>query len=172
MRGRLRVTLVVLGRNRVRHSLAQHSSTLRQVHTHFDDQTSARSYSGGSSDDNSDYHGSVGQAVDWKVVQGHVGKFTRACPSTTGASDHAEDSQVPDKLKLKLIPTDDCVGRPLDLPRDEDLDPRPLEDDLLYSNALLFLLRNLLVDGLPFLGGLACGLGILVPSGCNSSSST
>ena len=40
-----------------------------------------------------------------------------------------KDSHVPDKLKLNLIPTEDCVSRlldlPLDLPRDEDLDPRP-----------------------------------------------
>ena len=90
--------------------------------------------------------------MDWTVVRRHAGKFTRACPSTTGASNHAEDSHAPDKLKLKLIPMDDCIDRPLDLPRD----PRPLEDDLLYSNALLFLLRNLLVVGLPLLGGLAC----------------
>ena len=70
-----------------------------------------------------------------------------------------KESQVPDKLKLKLIPIDDFNDRaldlPLDLPRDEDLDPRPLENDLLYSKALLFLLRVLLVVGLPFLGGLA-----------------
>ena len=70
-----------------------------------------------------------------------------------------KEIRVPDKLKLKLIPTNDWFDRlldlPLDLSRDEDLDPRPLEDDLLYSNALLFLLRVLLVVGLPFLGGLA-----------------
>ena len=87
-----------------------------------------------------------------------------------------KEIRVPDKLKLKLIPTDDWFDRlldlPLDLPRDEDLDPRPLEDDLLYSNALLFLLRVLLVVGLPFLGGLACGSGISVSSGCSSCSST
>ena len=45
-----------------------------------------------------------------------------------------KEIRVPDKLKLKLIPTDDWFDRlldlPLDLPRDEDLDPRPLEDDL------------------------------------------
>ena len=68
-------------------------------------------------------------------------------------------SQVPDKLKLNLIPTEDCVSRPLDLPldlpREEDLDPRPREDDLLYSNELFLLLMFLLVLGLPFLGGLA-----------------
>ena len=79
-------------------------------------------------------------------------------------------------MKLKLIPTEDCVSRPLylplDLPRDEDLDPRPREDDLSYSKVLLFLLRVLLVVGLPFLGGLAYGSGISVPSGCNSSSNT
>ena len=87
-----------------------------------------------------------------------------------------KESQVPDKLKLKLIPIDDFNDRaldlPLDLPRDEDLDPRPLENDLLYSKALLFLLRVLLVVGLLFLGGLACGSGILILLGCNSSSST
>ena len=66
-----------------------------------------------------------------------------------------KDSHVPEKLKLNLIPIDDCVSRPLDLPRDKDLEPRPREDDLLYSNALLFLLMVLLVLGLPFLGGLA-----------------
>ena len=65
------------------------------------------------------------------------------------------ESHVPDKLKLKLIPIEDCVSRPLDLLRDEDLDPRPREDDLLYSKVLLFLLRVLLVVGFPFLGGLA-----------------
>ena len=68
-------------------------------------------------------------------------------------------SHVSDKLEINLIPIEDCVSRPLDLPldlpRDEDLDPRPREDDLLCSNALLFLLRVLLVVGLPFLGGLA-----------------
>ena len=87
-----------------------------------------------------------------------------------------KESQLPDKLKLKLNPTDDCVDRPLDLPldlpRDADLDSRPLEDDLLYLKALLFRLRVLLVVGLPFLGGLACGSGISVPPGCNSSLST
>ena len=83
-----------------------------------------------------------------------------------------KEIRVPDKLKLKLIPTDDWFDRLLDLPRDEDLDLRPLEDDLLYSNALLFLLRVLLVVGLPFLGGLACGSGISVLSGCSSCSST
>ena len=83
-----------------------------------------------------------------------------------------KESNVLDKLKLKLISTEDCVSRPLDLPWDEDLDPRPLEDDLLYSKALLFLLRVLLVIGFPFLGGLAYGSGISVPSRCNSSSST
>ena len=86
------------------------------------------------------------------------------------------DSHVPDKLKLNLSPTEDCVSRPLDLPldlpRDEDLDPRPREDDLLYSNALFFLLMVLLVLGLPFLGGLAQGSGISAPSGCSSYSST
>ena len=44
------------------------------------------------------------------------------------------ERQIPNKLKLKLIPTNDCVDRaldlPLDLPRDEYLDPQPLEDDL------------------------------------------
>ena len=44
----------------------------------------------------SDYEGSVGQPVDWTVVRGHAGKFTQADPSTTGASDHAEDSHVDD----------------------------------------------------------------------------
>ena len=87
-----------------------------------------------------------------------------------------KESQLQDKLKLKLSPTDYCVDRPLDLPldllHDVDLDPRPLEDDLLYSKALLFRLRVLLVVGLPFLDGLACGSGISVPSGCHSSSST
>ena len=68
---------------------------------------------------------------------------------------NGKESHVPDNLKLKLIPTEDCVSRALDLPRDEDLDPRPREDNLLYSKALLFLLRVLLVVGLPFLGGLA-----------------
>ena len=62
-------------------------------------------------------------------------------------------------MKLNLIPTDDCVSRPLDLPldlpRDEDLELRPREDYLLYSNALLFLLMVLLVLDLPFLGRLA-----------------
>ena len=87
-----------------------------------------------------------------------------------------KEIRVPDKLKLKLIPTNDWFDQlldlQLDLPRDEDLDPRPLEDDLLYSNALLFLLRVLLVVGLPFLGGLAYGSGISVSSGCSSCSST
>ena len=70
-----------------------------------------------------------------------------------------KDSHVPEKLKLNLIPTDDCISRPLDLPldlpRDEDLEPRPRDDDLLYLNALLFLLMVLLVLGLPFIGELA-----------------
>ena len=89
---------------------------------------------------------------------------------------NGKKSHVPNKLKLKLIPSKDCVSRPLDLPldfpRDEDLDPRPREDDLLYSKTLLLLLRVLLFVGLPFFGGLAYGLGILAPSGCNTSSST
>ena len=79
-----------------RHTQAQRSSTLQQVRTHFDDQRSAQSYSGGFSDDDSDYHTSVGQPVDWMVVRGHAGKFTWACPSMTVQSDHAEDSQVDD----------------------------------------------------------------------------
>ena len=69
--------------------------------------------------------------------------------------DNKKDSHVLDKLKLNLSPTEDCVSRPLDLPWDEDLDRRPREDDLLYSNALFFLLMVLLVLGLSFLGGLA-----------------
>ena len=68
---------------------------------------------------------------------------------------NGKESHVPDKLKVNLIPTEDCISRPLDLPRDEDLDPRSREDDLLYSNALLFVLRIFVVVGLPFLGGLA-----------------
>ena len=45
-----------------------------------------------------------------------------------------------------------ALDLPLDVPRDENLDPQPREDDLLYSNVLLGVL---LVLSLPFLGGLA-----------------
>ena len=51
---------------------------------------------GGSSDEDSDYKGSGGQLVDWTVMRGHAGKFTRADPSMAGASDHTEDNQVDD----------------------------------------------------------------------------
>ena len=77
-----------------RHSQPQRSSMLHQVRTHFDDQTSPQSNSGGSSSDDSDYEGSVGQPFDWTVVRGHAGKFARAGPSNAGASDHVEDSHV------------------------------------------------------------------------------
>ena len=77
-----------------RHSQAQRSTTLHQVHTHFDDQTSLQSNSRGSSSDDSDYEGSVGKLVDWTVVRGNVDKFARAGPSIAGAFDHAEDIQV------------------------------------------------------------------------------
>ena len=69
---------------------------LHQVRTRFEDQTSLQINSGGSSDEDSDYADSVGQPVEWTVVRGHAGKFTRASPSIAGASDHAEDSQVDD----------------------------------------------------------------------------
>ena len=45
-----------------------------------------------------------------------------------------------------------ALDLPLDVPQDENLDPQPREDDLIYSNVLL---RVLLVLSLPFLGGLA-----------------
>ena len=77
-----------------RHSQAQRSSTLHQARTHFDDQTSLQSNSRGSSFDDSNYKGSIGQPVDWTVVRRHAGKFARAGPSNAGASDHAEDNQV------------------------------------------------------------------------------
>ena len=80
----------------VRHSQTQRSSTLYQVRTRFEDHASLQSNSGGSNDEDSDYKGSVGQPVDQTIVQEHVGKFTRAGPSTADASDHTEDSQVDD----------------------------------------------------------------------------
>ena len=58
-----------------RHSQTQLSSMLHQVRTYFDDQTSLQSNSRGSSSDDSDYEGSVGQPVDWTVVREHTGKF-------------------------------------------------------------------------------------------------
>ena len=64
------------------------------MRTHFDDQTNLQSNSRGSSSDDSAYEGSVGQPVDWTVVCGHAGKFSRAGPSNAGASDHAKDNQV------------------------------------------------------------------------------
>ena len=64
------------------------------MRTHFDDQTSLQSNSGGCSSDRSDYEGSVGLLVDWTVVRIHAGKFARAGPSNAGASDHVEDNQV------------------------------------------------------------------------------
>ena len=51
-----------------RHSQAQRSSTLHQVRTHFENKTSLLSDSGRSSDEDSDYEGSVGQPVHWTVV--------------------------------------------------------------------------------------------------------
>ena len=77
-----------------RNSQAKRSSTLHQVCTHFDDQTSLQSNSRGSSSDDSDYEGSVDQPVDWTVVCGHADKFARVGLSNAGASDHAEDNQV------------------------------------------------------------------------------
>ena len=62
------------------------------MRTHFEDQTSLQSNSGGSSEEDNDYEGSVGQPVDWTVMRGHAGKFTWVGPSTAGASDHAEDN--------------------------------------------------------------------------------
>ena len=57
--------------------------------TRFDDQTSLHSGLEGSGDYDTDYEGSVGHPVDWTVVRGHGGKFTRA-----GASDHVEDNHI------------------------------------------------------------------------------
>ena len=56
------------------------------MRTHFKDQTSLQSNSGSSSDEDSDYDGSIGQPVDWTVMRGHAGKFTRVGPSTVDAS--------------------------------------------------------------------------------------
>ena len=75
-----------------RPSEAQRSSTLHQVHTRFDDQTSLQSSLGGSSDDDTEDLGCVGEPVDWTLVRRHAGKFTHAAPSSAGASDLAEDS--------------------------------------------------------------------------------
>ena len=50
-----------------RHSEAQRSSTLHQVRTRFDDHTSLHSSLGGSSDDDTEYEGSVGHPIDWTV---------------------------------------------------------------------------------------------------------
>ena len=69
------------------------------MRTHFEDQTSPQSNSGGGGGTNGedcDYDCSVGQPVDWTVVRGHVGKFTRAGPSTASAYGHVEDNQVDD----------------------------------------------------------------------------
>ena len=69
-------------------------STLHQVRTRFDDQTSKQSSLGGFSDSDTEYEGPVGQPVDWTVVRRHGGKFTRADSSTAGASDHVKDNHV------------------------------------------------------------------------------
>ena len=69
---------------------------LHQVRTRFEDQTSLQINSGGSSDEDSDYADSVGQPVEWTVVRGHAGKFTRADPITASASNHATNNQVDD----------------------------------------------------------------------------
>ena len=39
----------------------------------------------------------VGRPVDWTVVRGVDGKFTRAARSSAGASEHAERSHVDDE---------------------------------------------------------------------------
>ena len=95
MRGGLQVLLVGLGRNkwpdtvrpnvRVRCTKCILILITRRAH---------RVIREGSNDDDSDYHGFIGQPGDWMVVRGHAGKLTFAGPSTNGAFDLAKDRQV------------------------------------------------------------------------------
>ena len=70
------------------------------MRTRFDDQASVQCSWGVSSDDDDDdveYQGAVGRPVDWTVVRGVDGKFTRASRSSAGASEHAGRSHVDDE---------------------------------------------------------------------------
>ena len=65
----------------------------------FDDYASVQSSWGVSSDDDDDveYQGVVGRPVDWTIVRGVDGKFTRAARSSAGASEHAGRSYIDDE---------------------------------------------------------------------------
>ena len=91
-----------------RHSQAQRSSTLDHVRSRFECQTSLRSNTVGSGDDDTDYDESVsreesvgqdesvGHPVDWTLVKGHAGQFKIRGHGTADTSDHARVSQVED----------------------------------------------------------------------------
>ena len=76
--------------------MAQRSSALNLVRTPFDDQASSLQSSWGisSDDDVIEYLGDVVRPVEWTVVRGSDGRFARAGPSSSGASERAGRSLV------------------------------------------------------------------------------
>ena len=78
------------------------------MRSRFERQTSLRSNTVGSGDDDTDYDESVsreefvgqdecvGHPVDWTLVRGHAGQFKIRGHSTAGTFDHAGVSQVED----------------------------------------------------------------------------
>ena len=78
------------------------------MRSRFERQSSLRSHTVGSGDDDTDYDDfvsreesvgqdeSAGHPVDWTLVRGHAGQFKIRGHGTTGTSDHARVSQVED----------------------------------------------------------------------------
>ncbi|XP_057535347.1 uncharacterized protein LOC130813525 [Amaranthus tricolor] len=90
------------------HSQAQRSSTLEQVRSRFERQSSLHSHTVGSGDDDTDYDESLSREeslgqdesachpIDWTIVRGHAVKFKIRGQGSSGTSDQAGVSQAED----------------------------------------------------------------------------